>query len=148
MTILSKTAGAVSLVSCLHDIHKTAMIGANNGYAKASGDAMVSNSVGNQKINHLSYKDAQRKNWIAKKDFMVGTREIYGRVKGYIKGALSASVRYIPNFILSAIAICCKGNTPEGKRVGNIAALGLGIVEGIDFIRNSTNIGQRTDYLK
>ena len=148
MTILSKTAGAASLISCFRDIHKTAMISSNNAYAKASSDAMISKSLGNQKMDRLSYKDAQRKNWIARMDLTVGAQEIYGRVKGYIKGALSASVRYIPNFILSAVAICCKGNTPLGKKIGNIAALGLGVVEGIDFIKNSTNIGQRTDYLK
>ncbi|MBQ8635504.1 hypothetical protein IJX73_01900 [bacterium] len=144
MTTISKTAGAVSLVSCFHDIHKTAMISSNNAYAKCASNNMISTSIGNQKADKVSYKDAQRKNWLAQSNFLAPVKETYSRVSGYVSGALKASVRYIPNFILSAIAIGCK----KSKSVANVAAIGLGAVELLDFIKNSTNINQRTDYLK
>jgi len=144
MTWISKPAGALSLISCFHDIHKTAMVSSNNAYAQASSDAMISNSIGNQKADKLSFKDTQRKNWLAKNNFFASFKEGFARVSGYVKGAFSASVRYIPNFILSAIAIGCK----KSKGVANAAAVGLGVIEVFDFIKNSTNINQRTDYLK
>ena len=144
MTIISKTAGAVSLVSCVHDIHKTALINSNNEYAKAASNAMISTSIGNQKADKISYKDTQRKNWLAQNNFTAPFKETYARIKGYIVGVVKGSVRYIPNFVLAAIAIGCK----KSKGVANAAAVGLGVIEGLDFIKNSTNINQRTDYLK
>ena len=145
MTLISKTTGALSLISCIHDMHKTALISSNNAGAKASSNAKIENSIGNQKIDHLSYKDAQRKNWIARQDFFIGAKEFGARTTGYFKGLAQAGVKYIPNFILSALAII-----PNKKHtiIPNIAALGLAIVEIFDFVKNSTNISQRKDYLE
>lgn len=144
MTIISKTAGVASAASCLYDIHKTALYNSNKVYAKVSSDTVISNSIGNQKADKISYKDAQRKNWLARNNFTASYKETWARIKGYVQGAIDAGVRYIPNFILSAIALRCK----KSKGVANAAAVGLGILECFDFIKNSTNINQRTDYLK
>ena len=144
MTIISKTAGAIGLASCLHDIHKTALISSNNAYAKCASDNMISTSIGNQKADKVSYRDTQRKNWLARSNFLASPKETCARIGGYVSGAFKASVRYIPNFILSAIAIGCK----KSKSVANVAAVGLGVVEVLDFVKNATNINQRTDYLK
>lgn len=144
MTIISKTAGVLSLASCIHDIHKTALISSRNAYAKAASDAVITSSLGNQKADKVSYKDAQRKNWLAQNNFTAPYKEFFARVGGYIMGAAKASVRYIPNFALAAVALCTK----KYKGIANAAAVGLGLIEGIDFIKNSTNINQRTDYLK
>ena len=150
MTIISKTAGALSLASCMHDIHKTALINSNNAYAKASSNAVISSSIGNQKSNKISYRDAQRKNWLAQNNFSAPIKETSARIFGYITGFLKASVRYIPNFILSAIAICAKSPDSDKKTVNiaNIATIALGVVEALDFIKNGTNLHQRTDYLE
>jgi hypothetical protein len=144
MTIISKTAGVLSLASCIHDIHKTALINSKNAYAKASSDAVITSSLGNQKADKISYKDAQRKNWLAQNNFTAPYKEFFARVGGYITGAAKASVRYIPNFALATVALCCK----KYKGIVNAAAIGLGAIEGLDFIKNATNINQRTDYLK
>ena len=165
MTLISKTAGGLSLISCIHDIHKTAMINSNNKYAKVSSEATIATSIGNQKINKVSYKDAQRKNWLAQSQFGLQAREISARVTGYISGAVKAGARYIPNFALATVAILsgkkikdadkataglkkCWQNIISSQKLANGAAIGLGIIEAWDFIKNSTNIAQRTDYLE
>lgn len=142
MTIISKTAGGLSLFSCLSDMHKTAVLSSNNEHAKASADTFIETSLASQKANYVSYKDAKRKNWLLKNNFMGGINETYGRIKGYFKGFFSTGVRYIPNFILSLGAII-----PKNKVVANISALGLGLVEIWDFIKNSSGIFERNDYL-
>ena len=144
MTLISKTAGVLSLASCIHDIHKTALISSRNAYAKAASDAVITTSLGNQKANKVSYKDAQRKNWLAQNNFFASSKEFFARVGGYVVGAAKASVRYIPNFVLATVALCTK----KYKGIANAAAVGLGVIEGLDFIKNATNINQRTDYLK
>ena len=145
MTLISKTTGALSIASCIHDMHKTALISSDKSGEKAVSSAKIENSLGSQKTNSLSYKDAQRKNWIARQDFFVGTKEFGARITGYAKGFAQAGVRYIPNFILAALAII---PNKDHKILPNIAALGLAIVEIIDFIKNSTNISQRKNYLE
>lgn len=142
MTILSKTAASLSLFSSIRDIHKTAVMNSNNAYAKASSDTFIETSVAAQKANRISAKDAARKNWILKNNFFGGINEVLGRIGGYITGALSASVSYIPNFILGGIAMFSK------EKLATFATIGLGIVELFDFIKNSSGLFERSDYLK
>ena len=144
MTLISKAAGGLSLASCVHDIHKTALIYSKNEYAKASANSVISNSVSNQKANSISYKDTQRKNWLAKNNFFASIKEGFASVVGYVKGIGKASVRYIPNFILASLALFMG---KKHDKIANIATVGLGIVEAIDFLKNSVGIGQRDDYL-
>lgn len=158
MTMLSKTAGALSLVSCIHDIHKSALIYSNNEYAKTAANTLVSTSVNNQKADNISYKDAQRKNWLTQNNFFASYKEGFARIKGYIKGALKTSARYIPNFALIAVALLAGKNCKLVSKakdplktaaiIANIATVGLGIVEGADFIKNTLGANQRDDYLK
>ena len=143
MTIPSKIAGGLSLASCIVDIHKTAVINANNAYAKASSDTFVSCAVGTQKTNRLSYKDAERKNWLLKNNFFGGINETLARIGGYFKGLGRGVIRYLPNFILAGLAMI-----PKNKTIANISAIGLGALEAFDFVKNATSITQRTDYLK
>lgn len=144
MTFISKTAGCLSLASCVHDIHKTALIYSKNKYVKTSANTTIENSINMQKANNLSYKDAQRKNWLNQSNFLAPFKEAFAKVTGYIEGVLKTSIRYIPNFVLASIALFAKNN----KTLANIAALGLGAVEGIDFALNSLGAGQKNDYLE
>ncbi len=143
MTIISKVAGGLSLFSCLNDAHKTGLLYANNEYAKVSGDTYISNAIGTQKADKISYKDAQRKNWLLKNNFFGGIKEGFAKVKGYFAGFGNSLVRYIPNICLSAVALKVKNPI-----VSAISTIGLAGLEFYDFIRNSTSIFQRTDYLK
>lgn len=143
MTILSKTAGGLSIGSALVDIHKTAVKYSNQELAKTSANIVISNSLGSQKSDTFSHKDAVRKNWLAQKSFFASPLEFLGRIKGYFKGVLKTAPRYLPNFVLGII-----GLTTKNKNVGRFSAIGLAAVEAYDFIMNSTNITQRTDNLK
>ncbi len=143
MTIISKLAGGLSLVSCLTDAHKTGLIYANNEFAKVSGDVFIANSLGSQKAEKVSEKDAQRKNWLFRNNFFGGIRENIARVRGYLGGFGTSIVRYMPNFVLSAVALFTKSSVFSG-----FSTIGLAAIELYDFIRNSTSIFQRTDYLE
>ena len=153
MSLVSKAAGGLSLIYCRHDMHKT------------SSDAVISSSIGNQKANKVSYKDAQRKNWLAQSQFGIRAQELTARVTGYISGFAKAGIRYVPNFALATVAILagkkvkpdkvatkgirsCWQKVYSSQKLANVAAVGLGLVEAWDFIKNSTNIAQRTDYLE
>lgn len=143
MTLISKTAAGASLLSCIVDMHKTAVISSNNAYAKASSDTFISCELGAQKANDVSYKNAQRKNWLLKNNFFGSINETAARITGYIKGLGQGVIKYLPNFILSAVAIKSKN-----KKVANISAIGLGALEAFDFIKNASGIFERKDYLK
>ena len=75
---------------------------------------------------------------------VLGKTETWARVKGYVSGFAKASIRYIPNFALGAVAIFVGKKHPK---IANLAALGLGIVEAIDFAMNALKTNQRDDYL-
>lgn len=146
MTLISKTAGALSVMSCVHDIHKTALIYSNNEYAKTAANTMISSSIDNQKSDHISYKDAQRKNWLTQQCYFASIKEGFARVKGYIKGVFKTSLRYIPNFIAATLALALSGNAAR-DRWANISAVALGVIEGVDFVKNTLAVNQRDDYL-
>lgn len=141
--ILPKVAGALAIVSGLHDIHKTAMIHSKNALAKASSDHTISNSINYQKADRISFRDTQRKNWLSPGNITAPFVEIGASVGGYIMGALKTATRYIPSFVCATIAIVAK--TPK---IANIATVLLGCVEAFDFARHSLGFGQRNDYLK
>lgn len=149
MTIVSKAAGALSISSCLYDMHKCGVIGSNRSLAKTSANGVISNTIGCSKANRVSYKDATIKNFLMRNNIGLGVKEFGSRITGYLKGFLGAGVRYIPNFALGAVALLAKskGTSKTADKIANLAAVGLGIVEGYDIIVNSTNFGQRTDYL-
>ena len=143
MTIPSKVAGSLSLMSCLYDMHKGGQIQSNVSYAKTASDSYLECAIGASRANRVSYKDSARKNWLLKNNFVGRIKEPISKVTGYVKGFLETGLRYIPNFGLSAVALLAKN-----KRLANIAAVALGGVEAFDFLKNSTSLFQKTDYLK
>lgn len=143
MTFISKVAGIASVAASIADVHKTAVIYSNRAYNQASANAVISSSLGAQKADEISFRDAERKNWVNRNQFTAGIKETCARVTGYIKGFAQGSVRYLPNFALGAAAIFSKH-----KAVASVSAVGLALVEGYNFIKNSTGIFQRTDYLE
>ncbi len=145
MTIISKTAGVLSLISALNDIHQTSLIYSRRASQKACADTYISRSIGAQKTSTLSYKDAKRKNWFAKQSYAGDANEFLAGIKGYLYGVKNCITRYFPNFILSALAII---PNKDHNMLANIAAVGLGITEAADFISNTTNIKERIDYLE
>ena len=144
MPVITKAAGIASVASSLYDIHKTAIIYSKQSYNREMGDYTVAKSIGNQKINKLSYKDANRKNWLAQNNFLAGISEFISGCSGYFKGIAEGLVRYLPKLALGTVAIAAHG---KGKLFAYIATIGLAIAEIADFIVNSTNLFERTNYL-
>jgi len=71
----------------------------------------------------------------------------------FYKGTIipKTSLRYIPNFVLATIALIAgkaKDGAKDHSKLANLAALGLGIIEAIDFVVNGLGVNQRDDYLK
>ena len=145
MTATSKTVGALSLISCLNDIHKTSLIYSQRAYQKASADTFISTSIGCQKTNTLSYKDSKRKNWLLSHNFLAAPCETIASIKGYLYGLKDGIVRYLPNLILAGLSIIPNKNH---KILANASAAALGVIEVVDFITNATNASQRTNYLE
>ena len=143
MTVVSKIAGGAGLISSINDIHKTAMIYAKQEHDINQGDVLVQTSIGAQKANRLSHRDAARKNWLEQNNFFAGIKENFAAVKGYLKGFGQGILRHLPEITLSSVALALKNKT-----AANITAIGLGIVTLYDFIVNSTSIFEKTDYLK
>lgn len=145
MTIISKTAGVLSLISAINDIHRTSLIYSLRASQKACADTFISKSIGSQKTSSLSYKDTRRKNWFARQNFPAETNELFAGISGYLYGVKNCIGRYLPNFVLSALAII---PGKDYKVLANVAAAALGVIEAADFVSSTTNINERTDYLK
>ena len=145
MTVISKTAGALSLISSLKDIHNNAMIYSNRELSKASADTFIANSLATQRTNRLSTKDTDRKKWLSIKNFWIYPNETFASVRGYVFGFCNGVVNYFPQLILSGLAL---GINKNHKVLANICAAALAVVEGIDFVTNSLSWGQKNDYLK
>lgn len=144
MTLISKTAGTLSLFSSIKDIHETAVIYSNKEVAKVSSDTFISTSLGTQKTNTLSPRDTRRKNWLLKNVFTYGVIESWASVKGYLKGVINGIYKYAPNIALAALALGVK----KHKLIANASAIVLGVLEGYDLITTTTGLDQRKDYLK
>ncbi len=144
MPAVPKIAGSISILASLNDIHKTAMIYSRQEYNKAMGDKVVACSIGNQKADFLSFKDAQRKNWTDKNHFFAGISETFGAIKGYCKGAAEGIIRYSPKLALAALAIIPKTKAKTLSYISTVALMG---VEIWDFLRNGTGLFERDNYL-
>ena len=145
MTVISKTAGALGLVSTIREIHRNALIYSKKEITKASADTFIANSLSTQRTNRLSCKDTERKRWLARKNVLAGPNEFFASVKGYACGVFDGVMAYIPQLILSGLAL---GINKNHKVLANICAAALAVVEGADFITNSLSAGQKNDYLK
>ena len=145
MPVIPKIAGATSILASLHDIHKTAMIYSRQEQNKAEANCILAKSLGGQKADYISYKDAKRKNWTERTRFFSGVDEGIASAKGYIKGAIDGIIRYIPKFVLSAVAIIPKD---RGKTLSYISTIALAGYEIWDYLRYGTGLFEKTDYLE
>ena len=145
MTVISKTAGVLGLVSTIREIHRNALIYSRREITKASADTFISNSLATQRTNRLSSRDTDRKKWLARKNLLAGPNEVFASVKGYLTGIFNGVVTYFPQLLLSGLAF---GINKNHKVLANLCAAALAVVEGADFITNSLSSGQKNDYLQ
>lgn len=143
MTLISKIAGTLGISTCVYDMHKSGMIEARRNSAKAGVNSFLSNEINTMKTDECSFKNTQIKNWKARNNIFQPIHEVFAGITGYIKGFLTAGIKYIPNFIAATVAIACKNN----KKAANIAAGVLAVMEGWNFFKNTSGINQKNDYL-
>ncbi len=144
MPVIPKIAGAASLISTIKDIHQTGMVYSRREKNKTMGNNVLSCSIGNQKADYLSFKDAKRKNWTEQNLFFSKIKEDFASVKGYFKGTTEGIVRYAPKIALIAGAIIPKN---KGQKLSYISTIGLALYEIWDYLRHGTGIFERTNYL-
>lgn len=149
MTFLPKIAGALSLSSCIIDMHKTGVIYSARARNKATANSVISNSIACQKTKYLSSKDTQFKNWLNRNNLFIGMEETIGSIKGYFHGIVTAGARYIPELATSVLAIATScGKSKVAKTVSTLLTALLAVEHGSDFVRNTLNVGEKNDYLK
>ena len=144
MPAIPKIAGIASILASLNDIHKTAMVYARQEGNKTMANNIISCSLGSQKTDYISFKDAQRKNWTKQQGFFFGTKEIFASIGGYINGALQGVARYAPKLVLSAMAIIPK---TKAKTLSYVSTVALACLEVWDYCRHGTGVFEKTDYL-
>ncbi len=149
MTLLPKITGALSLSSCIIDMHKTAVIYSARAKNKASADSVIMNSIACQKSKYISSKDAQIKNWLSRNNLFIGIEEAIGSIKGYFHGLMTAGARYLPQLVVSALTLATSfGKSDIAKKASYIGAIGIAVAHGFDFIHNTLNVGEKNNQLK
>lgn len=156
MPIIPKIAGSLSVISSLKDIHETALIYSQQEYQKEAGNETVAISIGNQKADFVSFKDARRKNWVSRQSIFSGFTPAMASIKGYCKGAFQGISRYFPKFVLAALSIIpsskvkpdAKGLRAKSKELSYISAIALALYEAYDFLKNGTELFERRNYLE
>lgn len=160
MPVIPKIAGSLSVLSTIKDIHNTAMIYSTQEYRKAASNETLSISIGNQKANYISQKDAKRKNWVNERQMFSGVAQATASLKGYLKGMMQGITRYIPKFGLAALSIIPSGKVnknakglfkifkTKGKEISYISAIALAGYEIFDFISNGTELFEKRNYLE
>ena len=144
MPIVPKIAGAASLITAINDIHKTGVIYSKQEKNKTMGNNVLSSSIGNQKADYVSFKDAKRKNWTENRMFFSGIKEDFASAKGYLKGSKEGTLRYIPKLLFIAGAII---PNVKGKTISYLSTAALAVYEIWDYLRNGTGLFEKNDYL-
>ncbi len=143
LNVASKAASALAVAATAYDVHtlgvREAKIKRESNYA----DDFIAQQIGASKLNYPSQKHNVMKQWILDFQYPLQISEIWDAASGYVTGALKGIGYNIATLGFSALAFF--GKKGISKKAG---LFGLGISLALDFIKNSTNIFERTDYLR
>lgn len=143
LNIASKTAALLATGASLYDIHKLGVRKANIKRESNYADDFIAQNLGSSKLNYPSEKHNAMKNWIMSFQYPLQLSEVWNTISGYVSGAIDGIGHNLATLGFSALSFFAK---KDGlKKVG---VLGLGISVAWDFIKNSTNLFERTDYLR
>ena len=143
LNIASKTAATLATGASLYDIHKLGVREANIKREKNYADDFIADQIGSSKLNYPSEKHNAMKKWLMNFKYPLQVSEIWNTATGYLKGVAKGIGYNIATLGFSALAFFAK---KDGTRKAGIIGLGLSVAW--DFIKNSTNIFERKDYLK
>lgn len=143
LNIASKTAALLASGTSLYDIHTLGVREANIKRESNYADDFIAQNIGASKLNYPSMKHGNMKDWIMSFSYPLQISEVWNTVSGYVSGALKGIVHNAATLGFSALAFFAKKD--GWKKAG---VIGLGLSVAWDFIKNSTNLFERTDYLR
>lgn len=143
LNIASKAAAVMATGASLYDIHTLAKREANIKRERNYADDFIAQQIGASKLNYPSAKHDSMKQWIMDFKYPYQLSELGDTITGYVSGALKGICHNAATLGFSTLAFFAK--KPGFKKAG---VIGLGLSVAWDFIRNSTNLFERTDYLR
>ena len=143
LNFATKTASILATGTSLYDIHKLGVQSANIKRESNYADDFIAQTIGASKLNYPSEKHNKMKEWILSFKYPLQDSEVFNTVSGYIQGAIKGIGYNLGTLGFSALAFFAKKDS--FKKVGII---GLGLSVAWDFIKNSTNLFEKTDYLR
>lgn len=149
--IAATAAAAMAGSACLYDVHKQGVRSATLTREKNYADDFIAQEIGSSKLNYPSAKHAAIKNWMLNFKFPHKFSEIVNTVGGYFKGAVKGIANNFAPLACSALTIFLGANKKIASKHPNLqkyALFATGITTAWDFIKNGTNLFERTDYLK
>lgn len=143
LNIAAKSAAILATGATLYDVHylgkREASVKKESNYA----DDYIAQNIGANKLNYPSPKNNAIKNFFMDMKIPYQPSELWDSVTGYATGALKGVAHNAATLGFAALTFCAKGNGT--KKLG---MLGLGVSLAYDFIKNGTNLLERTDYLR
>lgn len=142
LSIVTKSAGALALASVALESNTIAMRKADAMSKEISSQEMLANAIGDGKLNYESPKHNSVKTFMSDY-FPDDWYALIGSVQGYFKGALTGIMNNILTVGFSVLALVAKH-----KPVKILSLIGLASSIVTNFLANSTNLFEITNYLK
>ncbi len=143
LNVASKAAALMASGASLYDIHSLAKREANIKRESNYADDFIAQNIGASKLNYPSAKHNGMKQWIMDFQYPLQLSEVWNLASGYVVGAAKGICHNFATLGFSALAFFAK---KDGMK--KFGVIGLGLSVAWDFIKNSTNLFEKTDYLR
>lgn len=142
INIAAKAGAIMAAGASLYDVNQQGVRKANIKREKNYADDFIAQQIGASKLNYPSEKHSGMKNWIQSFKYPYQVSELWDTVSGYVQGALKGVALNAATLGFSGLAFFGK------KGLQKVGIIGLGLSVAWDFIKNSTNLFEKTDYLR
>lgn len=143
LNVASKAAALMATGASVYDIHSIAKREANIKRESNYADDFIAQNIGASKLNYPGAKHNDIKQWIMDFQYPLQLSEVWNTVSGYTVGAIKGICYNFATLGFSALTFFAK---KDGMK--KFGAIGLGLSVAWDFIKNSTNLFEKTDYLR
>lgn len=141
--VLTNLAAGLATTSVLYEAHQIGKNYANANLIKGAGNDLVSDVMGYQRLNYPSEKYNKVKTETFKFKMGLGYKDIFHKGSGYLQG-VGVGLAHNWNTLGCALVTFLAKRKPL-KIAG---AIGVGLSIAWNFIKNGTNLLEKTDYLK
>lgn len=140
--IASKAIAVMATGATLYEANYQGVRKANIKRQSEYADDFIANQIGASKANYPSATHSALKSWLVDFKFPYKFSEFTDTITGYVEGALKGLVRNFSTLGFSALAFFGKGKAQK------IGLIGTGLSVAWDILKNTTNVFERTDYLR